>query len=249
MNDVLLKLSNIAFSFPGRRVFRNINIEFGAGEVVVLLGNNGCGKSTLLKICTGFLCPQLGEVFLCGTALEKLRAAQIAKKMIYMPQHLKAPELFSVRQFMQFGFHGAGKTKAALERFDVSHFLDRECISLSGGEWTRVQLARVFAQTAEVFLFDEPTAGLDLEHIGLLARKFRDCSKLNNCSIVVSTHDLNFALAVATRVVALDQGQCVWNEEVGHMNLASTLERLFHVPIHWIPSGIGKGSPAALPLF
>ena len=240
----LLELNDVSFSYSSTCILKKINIEILPGDVVVLLGNNGAGKSTLLKMCAGLLKASSGRVTLLQKNLNTLDLQQCAEKVVYLPQHLMRPEHFPVWQFMQFGSHAKEQIKNALDEFDAQQFVDRDCFTLSGGEWLRVQLARIFVQPAKVILLDEPSAGLDLEHVGFLARRCRLKAQSEQCGIVISTHDLTFALAVATKIFILDQGQCVWNEAVELLPYTGVLERLFHVPIHWVERE-ARAQPAA----
>lgn len=245
-----------------RPVFAQVNVRCEPGEVVVLLGNNGAGKSTLLKMLAGLLPPQHthnsnGKVRVKGQNLygeNALSNAQRARQVAYLPQQLVRPEGVLVRSFVSLaGAHDRFANRrtepskdewafyhACLEVFDAAHLAWREIASLSGGEWMRVSLARLWAQHTPLLLLDEPNTGLDLCHLALLARQIRAKAHSQGCALLLATHDLGFALAVATRVCVLDAGSLAHDVPVQQATEGQLLEKLYGVPLAW-------WSPASAP--
>jgi iron complex transport system ATP-binding protein len=186
-----------------------------------VLGENGSGKSTLLKVLSRILRPSGGEVLLDGRSLTGLPRRETARRIAYVPQ--SADLVFPIRSLdlvlqgraphaRGFSAESPRDREIALEAMracDVSELADRDAFALSGGERRRVFLARALAQEAEIWLLDEPTAGLDPRHrfdfLDTLVREHR----ARHTTVVLVTHEIELASDLADRVILLAQGRAI----------------------------------------
>lgn len=233
---VALELEGLGLELRHRLLFSEVSTTVKAGQIVTLLGKNGAGKSTLLRLCAGLLKPSRGTVRVLGSSLHTLGEGERSACVSYLMQHLARVEHFRVADFLRLG---AGRNATdedlvrALARFDAVPFLQAQITQMSGGEWMRVQLARVWLQDADVVLLDEPSAGLDLEHVALLRSACLEAAACGK-AIVVATHDLSFASALAGSVWILDSGRLIWEGPFSDLRSRGILENVFRVPMRWV---------------
>jgi iron complex transport system ATP-binding protein len=214
----LLTAQNLGVTFSGRAVLRDISLSLSSGHLVALVGPNGAGKTTLLRALAGLL-PSQGEIYVGGDALSLLSLRERAKRFAYLPQghvvHWPLPAL----DIVALGRYPHGATdparltpkdaeavKRAMQATDVVEFSKRRVTELSGGECSRVALARVLAVEAPVILADEPTASLDPRYQIDVMQNLRKAADAGTLVIVV-THDLGLAARFADTVLVLSEGR------------------------------------------
>ena len=209
-------LEDVAFAYGGRPVLRVPRLEIARGEIVALAGANGSGKTTLLHLL-GFLeAPTNGRALFFGEEATPEKGLALRRRVGLLLQN---PYLFhtSVLANVEYGLRVRGlsrrqareRARAALEQVGLSGFEGRRASRLSGGEAKRVALARVLALETEVLLLDEPLAHVD-DHS---ARRMEELiGRLNleeGRTIVLASHDLLRAQALAGRVLSFHEGSLV----------------------------------------
>ncbi|MBR0716303.1 ABC transporter ATP-binding protein [Bradyrhizobium liaoningense] len=220
MNDAFLTAQGVNVSLGGRAVLQDISLSLSPGHLVALVGPNGAGKTTLLRALAG-LVPATGSIDVGGRTLASLSLRERARRFAYLPQgHIVHWPLAS-RDIVALGRYPHGATDPArlsprdaeavvraMQAADVVQFAGRRATELSGGERSRVALARVLATEAPVILADEPTSSLDPRHqldVMQTLRKAADSGVL----VIVVTHDLGLAARFADRVLVLSAGRLV----------------------------------------
>jgi iron complex transport system ATP-binding protein len=211
--DVSVKLS-------GRAVLKNVSLSLSPGHLVALVGPNGAGKTTLLRALAG-LVPSHGAIEVGGDALSSLRLSERARRFAYLPQGHLVHWPLPARDIVALGRYPHGATDPArltpadaeavlraMRTADVMEFSARRVTELSGGERSRVALARVFAVEAPVILADEPTSSLDPRHQIDVMKSLRAAADKGTLVIVV-THDLGLAARFADTVLVLSDGRLV----------------------------------------
>ncbi|WP_338829516.1 ABC transporter ATP-binding protein [Bradyrhizobium sp. 27S5] len=213
-------LSAIALdaSLGSRKVLHDVSLSLASGHLVALVGPNGAGKTTLLRALAGLI-PSDGEIRIGGDALASLPLRERAKRFAYLPQGHMVHWPLPARDIVALGRYPHGATDPArlspkdmeavlraMQAVDVTEFSDRRVTELSGGERSRVALARVLAVEAPVILADEPTASLDPRHQIDVMQKLRNVADTGVLVIVV-THDLGLAARFADHVLVLSEGR------------------------------------------
>ncbi len=181
------------------------------GTITAICGPNGAGKSSLIEALAGLL-PAAGAVCVDGHSVASLAPRDRARRIGYLPQQAEVAWDLSVRSLVALGRlpfgGGSQEIEDTLEKLDLAGFADRPMSTLSGGERSRVLLARVLAGRPKWILADEPLAALDLAHqLGLLAILRRAAA--NGAGVVLVLHDLALAMNHADRVLTLDRGSLV----------------------------------------
>jgi iron complex transport system ATP-binding protein len=199
-------------------VLRDVSLSLERGRLVALVGPNGAGKTTLLRALAG-LVPATGAVQVGDDALSALTLRERAKRFAYLPQGhlvhwpLPARDIVALGRFphgvtdpARLGPKDIDAVERAMRATDVVDFADRPVTELSGGERSRVALARVLAVEAPIILADEPIASLDPRHQLDVMKSLRTAADAGVLVIVV-THDLGLAARFADHVMVLSEGQ------------------------------------------
>jgi iron complex transport system ATP-binding protein len=217
-DQALLTASNLSVALSGRPVLHDVSLALHPKHLVALVGPNGAGKTTLLRALAG-LQPSAGTIHVSGDALASLPLRERAKRFGYLPQGHVVHWPLDVKDVVALGRYPHGATdparltssdKAAVDRAmqatDIVAFADRRVTELSGGERSRVALARVLAVEAPIVLADEPTASLDPRYQIDVMRNLRDVADSGKLVIVV-THDLGLAARFADTVLVMSDGR------------------------------------------
>ncbi|AJY44788.1 ABC transporter [Martelella endophytica] len=251
---MLLDLHNLSVRLAGRTVLNDIDLSVNHGEFIGLIGPNGAGKSTLLKAALGLIGAS-GDIRLTDLPLARLTPVERARAVAYLPQeheiawpvaarHVVALGREPWREGFAFGDYAGGQIVAsAMTRMGVSHLAARPANALSGGERTRVLIARALAQTTPLLVADEPVAGLDPAHqIGLM-KLFRSLLREGR-SVIASMHDLGLAARWCTRLVMLHEGRIIADAAPAAVLTAENLRRVYGIEAFLGEAG---GGPVVMP--
>ena len=217
--DVLIEAKDLQMYFGDIRALDGVNAQIHKGEVVVLIGPSGSGKSTFLRCLNLLDRPTGGKVLFEGTDITnpKVNINIHRQKMGMVFQQFNLFPHMTVLRNMTFApmkLHGLSKQQAeqkALELLDRVGLKDRALdypSRLSGGQKQRVAIVRALCMDPDVMLFDEPTSALDPEMVGEVLEVMRDLAA-SGMTMVVVTHEMNFAREVGTRIIFMDEGKIV----------------------------------------
>ena len=216
----ILTARGLGVRLAGRVVLNDVSLALSAGHLVALVGPNGAGKTTLLRALAGLI-PSEGEIEIGGEALASLPLRERAKRFGYLPQGHVVHWPLPARDIVALGRYPHGATDPArlspkdaeavlraMQAVDVIEFSDRRVTELSGGERSRVALARALAVEAPVILADEPTASLDPRHQIDVMKNLRATAD-KGVLVIVVTHDLGLAARFSDHVLVLSEGRLV----------------------------------------
>lgn len=235
----LLAVRDLHARLGGKPVLEGVTFDVSSGEFVGLIGPNGAGKSTLLRAALG-LTPSTGAIGLSGVDGRALSPPQRALRVSYLPQEREIAWSMSVEQLVRLGRapHRAAfrpvsdddriAVDNAFRAMEIEAFRSRPANGLSGGEKTRVLVARALAQDAPLLLADEPTAGLDPAHQIALMRIFADLARSGR-GVVACLHDLGLAARWCTRLVMLAGGRIVADGPPGAVLTPQRLRAVYNV--------------------
>jgi ABC-2 type transport system ATP-binding protein len=211
--------------FASVTALEGIDLHVDPGEIVALLGPNGAGKTTAIRILLGLRRPDLGRALLFGL---DPRQPEARRRCGVTPQETDLPDTLRVREILDFvraHFTHPVHTAQLLAQFGLEQLVHRQAGGLSGGERRRVAVALAFAGDPELVFLDEPSSGLDLASRRSLWDSIRSFSERGR-SILLTTHDLAEAEALATRVVALECGRVVLGGSVQEIAERAGLQRV-----------------------
>jgi sulfonate transport system ATP-binding protein len=222
-SSLAVEVRGLHRAFDGRRVLDGVDLDLRPGEFVALLGRSGSGKSTLLRILAGFDDAYAGSV----------RIAERRSIVFQEPRLLPwARVLANVR--LGLPKRAKARARAALAEVDLEARANVWPITLSGGEAQRVALARALVREPDVLMLDEPFGALDaLTRLKMHALVERLC-QVHNPAVLLVTHDVDEALALADRVLILKDGRFSLDEQInlprprerGHRAFRDVRERL-----------------------
>lgn len=211
----LLELGSVSKQFGPNRVLDRISLSVRAGEVIVILGPSGCGKSTLLRTLNGLEPIQGGEIRFDGVLLDGATDWQRVRQrigMVFQSYHL-FPNL-TVLENVLLGPLQVQKRERSEALLQAEQQLTRIGLwerrhdyprQLSGGQQQRIAIVRALCMNPQVMLFDEVTAALDPEMVQEVLEVIRDLAG-SGMTLLIVTHELAFARAVADRIVFMDGG-------------------------------------------
>lgn len=222
-----ITIKNVSKHFDNVEVLRDINLTVNKGEVVSILGSSGSGKSTLLRCMNWLEQPDRGAIYLGEQRLgidEQHDKPMSSRQLAHMRERVGMvfqsfnlwPHL-TVQQNVTEALRFVKKVpkekaneiaRAQLEKVGMLEKADVYPITLSGGQKQRVAIARSLAMSPEVILFDEPTSALDPERVGEVLAVMKQLSQ-EGYTMVVVTHEMDFARAVSDQVVFLEKGKLI----------------------------------------
>ena len=200
-----------------QKALDNVSFEIKSGEIVGFLGPNGAGKSTMMKIITGFIPPSSGNVFVNGIETSD-GAIEIKKKIGYLPENNPLyPEMY-VREYLRFtaslyrsGIPLKKQIDNIIEVTGLAPEQAKKIGSLSKGYKQRVGLAQALIHNPDVLILDEATTGLDPNQIVEIRNLIRDAGREK--TVMLSTHIMQEVEAICNRVIIIDKGIIVADEE------------------------------------
>ena len=219
MAETMLKVENLVKEYDGSRILSQVNLTLKKGEVVVVVGPSGCGKSTLLRCINALEQIQEGSISLHGKDIRK-GSKNITEMRQKIGMVFQSYELFPhltvldnitlapVKVQKRKKDEVKGEAMELLKRVGLADKADSYPRQLSGGQKQRVAIVRALCMHPEILLFDEVTAALDPEMVREVLDVMLDLAKQGKTMIIV-THEMQFAKAVADRVIFMDQGQIV----------------------------------------
>lgn len=236
---VSISAKNIVFRYDKKSdaILKDLNFMLEKGEFYALLGGNGSGKSTFLKVIAGLFKPESGKVLLDEKPLKKYINDEITRKIGYLPQN---PKLFFIQDTVEKEIKDTmGKSNISnleevenlLTELGIVHQASSHPYDLSGGELQKAALACLLLRKPEILLLDEPTKGLDPISKEILAKILLKL-KSEGMTILISTHDVEFAAQYATKCGMMFQGN-ITSEDVprnffkGNFFYTTMIQRVF----------------------
>jgi heme exporter protein A len=214
MTAIALAVEGVGKSFGRSVVLRDVTLEIGVGECVAVFGPNGAGKSTMLRLLAGLMAPTMGRLRVFGVAgadaATRRRIGLVAHQSFLYPD-LSARENLIFYAKMYGLDQNADRVSTWLERVRLTEAGERPIRSFSRGMEQRLALARALLHDPEVVLLDEPWSGLDAGAADWLTDLLRDL-RTRGRTIVVSTHEFQRGLDVASRVLIVHRGRIAYDD-------------------------------------
>ena len=215
-DDVVASLRGVSKRYGKLEALSSVDLQLKRGELLALLGPNGAGKSTAISLWLGLHDADAGIVRLLGGSpqeIERRRGLGVMMQDVELPKDLKVHELVALSASY---YAQPLSVKEALERAGIVALANRAYGKLSGGQKRQVQFAIAICGRPRVLFLDEPTVGLDLQARETLWANIRALLR-EGCSILLTTHYLEEAEALATRVAVLAKGRVIASGSVDEM--------------------------------
>ncbi len=212
-----IQVNNVTKTYGEQKALSEVSFGIDDGDIVGFLGPNGAGKSTMMKIITGFIPQTAGDVFVNGmNVIEK--SLEVRSVIGYLPEHNPLYHDMYVKEYLEFvaGLYKMGKkTKERvgemIELTGLTIEQRKKIGALSKGYRQRVGLAQALIHDPQVLILDEPTTGLDPNQIVEIRNLITEVGKQK--TVMLSTHIMQEVEAICDRVIIINQGRIVANEE------------------------------------
>lgn len=218
-NDTLLEIKNLSKSFGSNVVLKDISLSVKQGEVVSIIGSSGSGKSTILRCINLLEEPTGGDILFEGRSIlnDDLEKKQLRKEVGMVFQSFNLFENMDVLKNCMIGQIQVLKTDKEtakevalknLKAVGMDKYINAKPSQLSGGQKQRVAIARALSMNPKCLLFDEPTSALDPEMVNEVLDVMKSLARTGLTMLVV-THEMQFARDVSDRVIFVDEGLIV----------------------------------------
>jgi ABC-2 type transport system ATP-binding protein len=212
-----ISIQGVTKFYGDQKALDNVSFEVKTGEIVGFLGPNGAGKSTMMKIITGFIPPSSGKIIVNGLPVED-NSAEVKKQIGYLPENNPLyPEMY-VREYLGFvasiyktGLSAKKQIDNIIALTGLAPEQNKKIGSLSKGYRQRVGLAQALIHNPAVLILDEATAGLDPNQIVEIRNLIKEAGKEK--TVMLSTHIMQEVEAICDRVIIIDNGIIVADEE------------------------------------
>jgi energy-coupling factor transporter ATP-binding protein EcfA2 len=211
----MLSFENVAFGYDkAATILEGLCFEVGSGETVALVGANGVGKTTITRLATALQHPVAGVVTVDGRSTDGLSPEDLSGCVAYLFQHVDQ-QLFASTVVDEVGFGPSNsgcsstevreRTESALQRVGLQAESKTHPFDLSPADRKLVGLASALAQKPRLLILDEPTQGMDHNHVGLVSEIVRE-EATDGCAVIAVTHDRGFVAEALDRVVRIGGG-------------------------------------------
>ncbi|WP_300331132.1 ABC transporter ATP-binding protein [Fusobacterium sp.] len=254
-----IRIENLNFGYGERKILNDLSLTISEKKLVGILGPNGCGKSTLLKNILGYENPKNKSIEILGKRGNEYTQKEKAKIMALVPQKSSLSSPMNVLDFVAMGrlphlknsWEGYSKydiefSKSILKILGIEKFSERIALSLSGGEFQRVLLARALTQEPKILLLDEPTSALDLNHAVDLMGRVRRLVTNHDITAVAVLHDLNLASMFCDEIFLIKNGKVAYKGTPKEVFTEKILEDVYQLKSKIIYDENGK--PYIIPL-
>ncbi|MDQ0209208.1 ectoine/hydroxyectoine ABC transporter ATP-binding protein EhuA [Alkalicoccobacillus murimartini] len=230
MTQPIVQFKGIKKSFDELEVMKDFTLDVDPGEIVSIIGPSGSGKTTIIRMLMTLEKPSGGDIIVEGENLWKMESKgkmvpadekhlrKVRSNVGMVFQHFNLfPHMTILRNCTEAPIHVLGLSKKEaetraiemLEKVGLGDKVDNYPVQLSGGQQQRVAIARALVMRPKVMLFDEPTSALDPELVGEVLAVIKDLAQQGDMSMILVTHEMDFAWQVSDRIVFIADGQLV----------------------------------------
>jgi ABC-type cobalamin/Fe3+-siderophores transport system ATPase subunit len=262
----IIQASDLNLRIGSTQLLDDASLAISTGERLAIVGPNGAGKTTLIRCLLGLTQPDSGSIKINGRPLAELSHTELARQVSYVPQQLAERISFTAMEFIsmsRYAYGGGGgrgaragfkqadeegveATEQAIELTGIGHLRHQALSTMSGGERQKVSIAAALAQQTPTLILDEPSAHLDPKQRDIIHGLLAKITREQNISLIVITHDLNWASADFDRIIGMKAGQTMVDAQADAFMQKQTLMDIFDADwlLHPHPE---SGRPMVLP--
>ncbi|MCU4638984.1 iron ABC transporter ATP-binding protein [Acinetobacter courvalinii] len=241
-----IELRHLSKSYQQQRVVNDLSLNIAKGQFTAFIGPNGAGKSTVLSMMSRLIEADQGQVLLDGQDLQQMKSADIAKKLAILKQSNHTELRLSIEDLVAFGRFPYSQGRLTeqdrqvidrcIDYMDLDALRHRQISELSGGQRQRAYIAMILAQDTDYILLDEPLNNLDMKHSSQIMRVLKDLAENHGKSIIVVIHDINFASVYADHIIAMKEGELLYQGHPQQLMDEHILQDIFdfHIPIQQV---------------
>ncbi|MBI0028917.1 ATP-binding cassette domain-containing protein [Gilliamella sp. B14448G11] len=237
----MIEIDNISKKYQTIQVLKNVSATISQGGITAIIGPNGAGKSTLLSIISRLLLADEGLVKIQNMDVVNTPSDKLATYLSVLRQENRFTSRLTVFELVGFGRYPYSKGRLnkddlvhinrALEFLNLTEYKDRFLDELSGGQRQRAYVAMVLCQDTEYVLLDEPLNNLDMKHAVAMMKQLRRAADELGKTIVIVIHDINFASVYSNYILAMKNGELIYQGNPDQIMDSTILEDIFDTPI------------------
>lgn len=237
----MIEIDNISKKYQTIQVLKNVSATISQGGITAIIGPNGAGKSTLLSIISRLLLADEGLVKIQNMDVINTPSDKLATYLSVLRQENRFTSRLTVFELVGFGRYPYSKGRLnkddlvhinrALEFLNLTEYKDRFLDELSGGQRQRAYVAMVLCQDTEYVLLDEPLNNLDMKHAVAMMKQLRRAADELGKTIVIVIHDINFASAYSNYILAMKNGELIYQGNPDQIMDSTILEDIFDTPV------------------
>lgn len=208
----IIEIKDMYKIFGNREILKNINLKVNSKEVISIIGPSGSGKSTLLRCINVLEDISKGSILFHGKEIDKLELYRSKVGMVFQNfnlfNNMTVLENCTLAPMKLLNISKEEAEKTAIEylkKVGMEKYINARPKQLSGGQKQRVAIARALCMKPEVLLFDEPTSALDPEMVSEVLKTIKELA-LDGMTMLIVTHEMNFAIDVSTRIIFIENG-------------------------------------------
>lgn len=237
----MIEIDNISKKYQTIQVLKNVSATISQGGITAIIGPNGAGKSTLLSIISRLLLADEGLVKIQNMDVINTPSDKLATYLSVLRQENRFTSRLTVFELVGFGRYPYSKGRLnkddlvhinrALEFLNLTEYKDRFLDELSGGQRQRAYVAMVLCQDTEYVLLDEPLNNLDMKHAVAMMKQLRRAADELGKTIVIVIHDINFASVYSNYILAMKNGELIYQGNPEQIMDSAILEDIFDTPV------------------
>ena len=237
----MIEIDNISKKYQTIQVLKNVSATISQGGITAIIGPNGAGKSTLLSIISRLLLADEGLVKIQNMDVVNTPSDKLATYLSVLRQENRFTSRLTVFELVGFGRYPYSKGRLnkddlvhinrALEFLNLIEYKDRFLDELSGGQRQRAYVAMVLCQDTEYVLLDEPLNNLDMKHAVAMMKQLRRAADELGKTIVIVIHDINFASVYSNYILAMKNGELIYQGNPDQIMDSTILEDIFDTPV------------------
>jgi ABC-type enterochelin transport system, ATPase component len=237
----VIEIDNISKKYQTIQVLKNVSATISQGGITAIIGPNGAGKSTLLSIISRLLLADEGLVKIQNMDVINTPSDKLATYLSVLRQENRFTSRLTVFELVGFGRYPYSKGRLnkddlvhinrALEFLNLTEYKDRFLDELSGGQRQRAYVAMVLCQDTEYVLLDEPLNNLDMKHAVAMMKQLRRAADELGKTIVIVIHDINFASVYSNYILAMKNGELIYQGNPDQIMDSTILEDIFDTPV------------------
>lgn len=247
MNNTVIRMKNISYSYEQKLVLDHIDFELQEGEFLGLIGPNGGGKTTLIKLLLGLIKPDTGSIQLFGKPIDKFRDRNkigfVSQKSNSFNKGFPATvfEVVSMGLTAKIGYlkflNKQHRTKVldAIDLVGMRDYAQSNIGNLSGGQQQRIFIARSLVSQPELLILDEPTVGVDAENVKRFYELLHELNVMQNITLLLVTHDTGVMTEYASSIACLNKTIHFHGEPESYSELTTTeLSNIYGHPVNMV---------------
>lgn len=237
----MIQSEHLSKQIQRKEILTDVTTTIPKGKLTAFVGPNGAGKSTFLATISRLTDYDSGEIYLEEEMIQRVRPKQLAKRLAFLKQSNHIALHITIEELVGFGRYPYTRGRLtkedqriidwAMEKMTLTAIKQRSIHTLSGGQLQRVYIAMILAQDTDYILLDEPLNNLDMKHANQLMHVLKELVEVDQKTIIIVLHDINFAASFADYVIAMKEGKIMAEGETSKVITSTCLSDLYDLPV------------------